>query len=48
MYPVSTVQKPPEMISPGLPAGLCALAWNARGTQLAFGTEEGDAGIVEL
>ena len=25
-----------------------ALAWNARGTLLAFGTEEGDAGIVEL
>ena len=25
-----------------------ALAWNAKGTQLAFGTEEGDAGIVEL
>ena len=25
-----------------------ALAWNARGTLLAFGTEDGDAGIVEL
>src|SRR6266446_4156444 len=25
-----------------------ALAWNAKGTLLAFGTEEGDAGIVEL
>jgi WD40 repeat protein len=25
-----------------------ALAWNAKGTQLAFGTEEGDAGIMEL
>ena len=25
-----------------------ALAWNAKGTLLAFGTEDGDAGIVEL
>jgi WD40 repeat protein len=25
-----------------------ALAWNAAGTLLAFGTEEGDAGIVNL
>ena len=25
-----------------------ALAWNARGTLLAFGTDDGDAGIVEL
>src|SRR6266850_599705 len=25
-----------------------ALAWNAKGTLLAFGTEEGDAGIVEF
>jgi WD40 repeat protein len=25
-----------------------ALAWNATGTQLAFGTEEGDAGIIDL
>jgi WD40 repeat protein len=25
-----------------------ALAWNAKGTLLAFGTEEGDAGILEL
>jgi WD40 repeat protein len=25
-----------------------ALAWNAAGTALAFGTEEGDAGIVDL
>jgi hypothetical protein len=32
------------------PAGspVSALAWNAAGTQLAFGTEEGDAGIVDL
>jgi WD40 repeat protein len=25
-----------------------ALAWNARGTLLAFGTEDGDAGMIEL
>ena len=25
-----------------------ALAWGAKGTQLAFGTEDGDAGMVEL
>jgi hypothetical protein len=25
-----------------------ALAWNARGTLLAFGTEDGDAGILEF
>jgi len=29
-------------------APVSALAWNARGTLLAFGTEDGDAGIVEL
>ena len=25
-----------------------ALAWNAKGTLLAFGTEDGDAGILEF
>jgi WD40 repeat protein len=32
------------------PAGspVSALAWNAKGTAVAFGTEEGDAGIVDL
>ena len=29
-------------------APVSALAWNARGTQLAFGTEDGNAGMVEL
>ncbi len=32
------------------PAGspISALAWNAKGTSLAFGTEDGDAGIIDL
>jgi len=25
-----------------------ALGWNAKGTLLAFGTEDGDAGILEM
>src|ERR1700759_1205433 len=29
-------------------AGVSALAWNAKGTQLAFATEDGDAGMLEL
>jgi len=29
-------------------AAVSALAWNAKGTLLAFGTEEGDAGLLEL
>jgi WD40 repeat protein len=29
-------------------APVSALAWNAKGTLLAFGTEDGDAGMVEL
>ena len=29
-------------------AAVSALAWNARGTLLAFGTEDGDAGMVEM
>jgi hypothetical protein len=29
-------------------APVAALAWNARGTKLAFGTEDGDAGILVL
>jgi WD40 repeat protein len=29
-------------------AAVSALAWNARGTLLAFGTEDGDAGTVEM
>jgi WD40 repeat protein len=29
-------------------APVAALAWNARGTKLAFGTEDGDAGILDL
>jgi WD40 repeat protein len=28
--------------------GVSALAWNAKGTQLAFATEDGDAGMLEL
>jgi WD40 repeat protein len=33
--------------SPG-PAPISALAWNATGTLLAFGTENGDAGVIDL
>jgi WD40 repeat protein len=33
--------------NPG-PAPVSALAWNATGTLLAFGTENGDAGVVDL
>ena len=29
-------------------AAVSALAWNAKGTQLAFATEDGDAGMLEL
>jgi WD40 repeat protein len=29
-------------------AAVSALAWNAKGTLLAFGTEDGDAGMVEM
>ena len=29
-------------------APVSALAWNAKGTLLAFATEEGDAGLLEL
>ena len=28
--------------------GISALGWNATGTHLAFGTEEGFAGLVDL
>jgi hypothetical protein len=27
---------------------ICALAWNATGTAMALGTEEGEVGIVDL
>ena len=27
---------------------ISALAWNAAGTRLAFGTEDGDAGVIPL
>ena len=30
------------------PAGVAALAWNAKGTLLAFADEEGDGGLLEL
>jgi WD40 repeat protein len=30
------------------PSPISALAWNAAGTRLAFGTEDGDAGVIEL
>ena len=29
-------------------APVSALAWNAKGTMLAFATEDGDAGLLEL
>jgi hypothetical protein len=29
-------------------AAVSALAWNATGSKLAFGTEDGEAGIVDL
>jgi hypothetical protein len=29
-------------------AAVAALAWNAKGTQLAFAAEDGDAGMLEL
>jgi hypothetical protein len=29
-------------------APVTALSWNLDGTRLAFGTEDGDAGIVDL
>jgi WD40 repeat protein len=29
-------------------AAVTALSWNHDGTRLAFGTEDGDAGIVDL
>ena len=29
-------------------AAVSALAWNAKGTQLAFAVENGDAGMLEL
>ena len=29
-------------------APVSALAWNAKGTLLAFATEDGDAGMLEL
>ena len=32
---------------PGGPP-VSALAWNAKGTELAFGTEDGEAGVLDL
>jgi len=29
-------------------ASISALAWNAVGTALAFGTEDGEAGVIDL
>jgi Anaphase-promoting complex subunit 4 WD40 domain len=29
-------------------SAVSALAWNATGTAMAFGTEEGEAGVVDL
>jgi hypothetical protein len=33
--------------APG-PSPISALAWNAAGTRLAFGTENGEAGVISL
>ena len=36
------------LLRPNKGTPISALAWNPRGTLLAFGTEDGDAGILEM
>ena len=33
---------------PGVAPPVSALAWSADGTMLAFGTENGEAGVIDL
>jgi hypothetical protein len=33
---------------PGAKSPISALAWNAAGNRLAFGTEDGEAGVISL
>jgi hypothetical protein len=33
---------------PSGPSPISALAWNAAGTRLAFGTDDGEAGVISL